>query len=1778
MSELAADPAVVEPADAKKFGTFLGVFTPSILTILGVIMYQRLGWVVGNAGFGGAIAIVVLAHVISVTTGLSVASIATNRTVRTGGNYYIISRSLGLSIGGAIGLALYLALALGVSLYLIGFAEAFVAATSFSFFADPKDDLRLIGTVACVGISMLTLYSTSIALKSQLFVLACIIVSIVAIFLGTPVPLLAGETRVSMGAAAGAPPFATVFAVFFPAVTGFTAGVGMSGDLKDPKRAIPIGTVAAIVAGLMMYLVLPVFLTKAASVQQLRGDYNILLRIAVEPRLVTLGVFAATLSSALGSILGAPRTLQALAFDGIVPRVLGRGRGEPRIALVATILIAEAGILLGELELVGSILSMFFLTTYGFLCLACGLERWASPDFRPQFKVPIWVSLMGAVACFMVMFQISALAMFGAVLVMALLYAMLKRRQLSLSSGDTWGGVWSAVVRMGLMRLSKSASKAHSRNWRPNMVAISRPGSRDALVAFARALVGDRGILTHFDLVPGESPRMQVDAELEAAYPGMFARKQGSDDPFESIPQLVGNFGLAGMETNVVLIGWPRNVVSNRRYARMVERLMELDVSALMLRQDFERGFGKRERVDLWWDGEAPTGQLMLTLAHLLTTSPEWKGAKVRLLVNGRSGYDEGAAKRKLDRLIEGARIKAEGVLLAPLSDERRLSDRVRNESGRSDLVIFHAVPGQGDGDFVETNDRVLRGLGTALLVRPSREFSEVETIFDRPDNEPAWPSGGGSASGPSRASGYPVATPAVDARTHPSLLPVVRPLLDRVERACTRFESTVVEPSLQEELAFIELLEQSVEEIRQLPRRLGRRGGRREAARGLVDWAAARFGRGALTAAERFVPEMRSQKNEGRDWSERLRRGLNQLSEDLQLAVAELPQTTLVTTEPADWAARPGDRIGMRLRKAFVRVWMKIGGRRPSRRVPTRAWAEFFVGPRITSDIEQRARALGQRRFDALARSRRLVADVHRLFENLRAELDSSSEEYLDRSAFGALVATELASMERIAAEVRARFFEHNEEAGRGMSDLLRARARLASQALAEPMERSGTAPPAPEPRGVRRARARLDAVPGQWGMVHSALASALALDVQVAALAVETRRTLYQVVHRVTRELTQGPLASLDRARATMERVAELRDTLESSENRDTDSMNVSGDNGAEPAAKDGDTPAGPNPEELKVAFLQASDDLRATWDNPYRPEPRAFVDQLLTGLGRAAERIPATLTTLDEVSFAAAEEGRLERTATSYPARRLVQAFLEEYVIKVVRELLVPLPAFVQGAQKTLVDAVRLVAFELELAAGEAAGEAGEELEGGLALGGMLQERIVALEDAYRELMGYLEAFRTRLLEEIPPNLERARDAVVGSTVVGPSSARVRSSRHLAQDVRTAVRRVESRLTRVTRAWRGRALALEPRSLTDELLALKEGLAAPSEQHVSLPLVYRRVFGRAALETHDLLCGRGREREALGRLFERWKTGAGGPVGIIGQPRSGRSSLANVVARELASKRNVVRLVPPVGGTGSAEELNRAMVQAVAAREGQGAEGALRAMPPGAVILVDDLGRWIERTPDGLSALRLLVRLWRRLGDRHLFVVSATPYAWRYCGELVGIEEVFLGTVRAGPLPPSALVEALELRQQTTGFLLEFRRRRSWSLQSERNRQFEQLYARSRGNVGEAIEIWRRSVVGVTERKVVLAVGLEPDTSVLSRLPLRWLAVLGAVALHRTIGVARLSRVLRNGRDQTAGLLSDLERAGLIVSDRNGTWALDPTMQALVLRALYREGVLG
>ena len=273
-------------AKAQKFGTFGGVFVPSILTILGVIMYLRLGWVVGEAGLVGTILIILLAHVVSVCTGLSVSSVATDQKVKAGGVYYMLSRSLGLPIGGSIGVALYVATALSIAMYVVGFSESFNSFIGVTDLETPKEaqirNLRITGSITLLVITTIALISTSLAIKTQYYILAAIGISLVSIFAGgffmdhgldaKAVKLFPGKESASLE---------TIFAIFFPAVTGFTAGVAMSGDLKDPKKSIPVGTMLAIGVGLVVYIILAVFLSVKIDATALSEDYNILSKISL---------------------------------------------------------------------------------------------------------------------------------------------------------------------------------------------------------------------------------------------------------------------------------------------------------------------------------------------------------------------------------------------------------------------------------------------------------------------------------------------------------------------------------------------------------------------------------------------------------------------------------------------------------------------------------------------------------------------------------------------------------------------------------------------------------------------------------------------------------------------------------------------------------------------------------------------------------------------------------------------------------------------------------------------------------------------------------------------------------------------------------------------------------------------------------------------------------------------------------------------------------------------------------------------------------------------------------------------------------------------------------------------------------------------------------------------------------------------------------------------------------------------------------------------------------
>ncbi len=707
----------------KRFGAFGGVFTPSILTLLGVIMYLRLPWIVGQAGLMATLGIIFVAHIVSISTGLSVASIATDKKVETGGTYYIISRSLGLSIGGTLGWALFAGLSLSVSLYLIGFAEVSLGYFGYEV---TLNNIRIFGSLVLFAITILTFISTSLTIKTQYVILTIMVLSILSVFLGNH--NYSPDTSPLVNNSGGAIPWITLFAIFFPAVTGFEAGVAMSGDLKNAKKDIPKGTILAILTALVVYIALTVFLYYTVDGNMLANDSNVLFKISLIPQLVIAGVLGATLSSALGSILGAPRILQAVAKDKIAPNYLAKGFGaskEPRNALLFTFVIAQAGILIGELNTIARVVTIFFIITYGFINITYTVENWASSDFRPTFKIPRIISIIGALACIVLMIQLDILALAFAIILLSALFLVLKRRELSLKSGDTISSLWLSMVKSGLSNLAKS--DINSRNWRPNIILFSGGVSiRSHLVDIAINLVGKLGVFTNFELIEGDQDYIDSTADVKIEKfdnrVEVLTRSYKCKNIYDGIGAISSIYGFSGFEPNMVLMGWPKNISDNNNFENLLINLQKQDYSLALLKYSPLNGFGEGKTIDIWWSGVGGNLSYALHLVRFMTASKFWRGASVRVLMVNNAIKNSQRAYTIIEEVVSSFRIGVEIKIVNNIAN-REFIDIVNEESVGANLSIFELSD-------LKSNDNVVKSIeSSALIIRCDSTFEKYNAL-----------------------------------------------------------------------------------------------------------------------------------------------------------------------------------------------------------------------------------------------------------------------------------------------------------------------------------------------------------------------------------------------------------------------------------------------------------------------------------------------------------------------------------------------------------------------------------------------------------------------------------------------------------------------------------------------------------------------------------------------------------------------------------------------------------------------------------------------------------------------------------------------------------------------------------------------------------------------------------------------------------------------------------------------------------------------------------------
>jgi amino acid transporter len=686
-------------------GTFGGVFTPSILTILGIILFLRLGFVVGEGGLARALVIILLANTISVLTSFSLAAVATNFTVKGGGDYYLISRTLGREFGGALGIVLYLAQSISIAFYAIGFGEAVAEVGGFAHPASAQ----VAAAIAVAALFVLAWLGADWATRFQFVIMAILFAAIAAFFVGGFLRWDAGRLAENW-VHSGDLPFWALFALFFPAVTGFTQGVSMSGDLKDPGKSLPRGTFLAVGISFVVYLATAVVLAGSAPRSLLLADYGVMRSVAPIAGLVDAGVIAATLSSALASFLGAPRILQSLARDRIFPAftpfAVGSGaQGNPRRGVLLSGVIAMGGVALGSLNLIAPVVAMFFLISYGLLNYATYYEaRAESPSFRPRFR---WfdkrLSLVGCLCCLGAMLAIQPAAGIVAVSLLTAIYHTIKRTRTPERWADSSRSAHFQRVRVHLHAMSEELE--HPRDWRPVILAFSDDAERrERIIRFASWIEGGSGMTTAVRVIVGEGARARkaraeaaVELRQEIVEKGLtaFPLVVASADPEDAFPAIVQASGLGPIRANTLLLNWfdQERVAEDRpglrAYGRYLRAALRLDCNVVILEaraaalERLATVPPRDRRIDVWWRDDT-TSRLSLLLAYLMSRSDDWKGATIRVLLMAEPDQPRAELLERMRARLEDVRIVATPeVVFAPDAV------KVKVESREADLVFL---------------------------------------------------------------------------------------------------------------------------------------------------------------------------------------------------------------------------------------------------------------------------------------------------------------------------------------------------------------------------------------------------------------------------------------------------------------------------------------------------------------------------------------------------------------------------------------------------------------------------------------------------------------------------------------------------------------------------------------------------------------------------------------------------------------------------------------------------------------------------------------------------------------------------------------------------------------------------------------------------------------------------------------------------------------------------------------------------------------------------------
>lgn len=693
------------------------VYFTAISSILGAILFLRMGYATGTLGFWGVLAIILLGHMITIPTALAISELATNTRVEGGGEYFIISRSFGLKIGTTIGITLFLSQTISIAFYTIAFAESFQPLfdwwAGYFGFELPRQVIS-VPTLLILAYVILR-KGTGSSVKLLYVVNIILFISLLLFFFGHPLDSGGDPTRVP-GDNFGffnRNQFFILFAICFPAFTGMTAGVGLSGDLKNPGKSIPLGTMAGTLTGLIVYILVVWKLSISASHADLMEDQLIMSRIAIFGSvMIPVGLAACTSSSALGSMMVAPRTLQAIAHDRTFPfrklnAFLSRGKGENKEPFNASIVsfgIALIFILLGDVNSVAEIISMFFLITYGTLCLSSFLNHFGSPpSYRPRFKSKWFISLLGFILSVWVMFKINSLYTILSYLLIILIYLFIEHYNKDKKGlVNIFKGALFQLNRQLQVFMQKNQSSMDQEEWRPAAVCIS-PHSleRDKVLELMKWISYQHGFGTYFHFIEGYYSK-ETCREAREILTQLVRNQKEKDSPLyidtmispsytSAITQVIQTPSISGMENNMVVFEYEKK--SPEELNRILDnvKLVRAGNFDVCIFAGSDHLIRNKNGIHVWIRGtDEKNTNFMILLGYIIMAHPDWRKAEIRIFITSPTGESAEMKDELKDRIAAGRLpITLKNIEIIVVPEHQSFSDAVEARSQNAGLTII---------------------------------------------------------------------------------------------------------------------------------------------------------------------------------------------------------------------------------------------------------------------------------------------------------------------------------------------------------------------------------------------------------------------------------------------------------------------------------------------------------------------------------------------------------------------------------------------------------------------------------------------------------------------------------------------------------------------------------------------------------------------------------------------------------------------------------------------------------------------------------------------------------------------------------------------------------------------------------------------------------------------------------------------------------------------------------------------------------------------------------